>query len=147
MKVDAMTHEHEIRAMEEAHSRGEAVEMEQPEHFTCFHCWEQFDASTLEGQRAARDHFGWSIEAEPACMIKRDERQLVFRIRALEEQLQRYRDEDGPKDREIRALLCKHATELREAEERGFERGIADMREHGWCLKEELERPDLYPVT
>ena len=62
---------------------------EQPTQFTCFHCWEQFDASTLEGQRVARDHFGWAVHAEPACLIKRDERQLVFRIRAQEDQLAR----------------------------------------------------------
>lgn len=63
---------------------------EQPTQFTCFHCWESFDDSTLAGQRAARDHFGWTVHAEPACKIKRDERQLVFCVRAMEEQLARY---------------------------------------------------------
>src|SRR5687767_1826627 len=77
---------------------------EQPTQFTCFHCWESFDASTLAGQRAAHDHFGWTAHADPACKIKQDEGQLMFRIRVLEEQLGRYRAEDSDADRAIYAM-------------------------------------------
>jgi hypothetical protein len=115
-----------------------------PEHgWTCFHCGETFD-STFAGVRAARDHFGWTIDADPACQIKRDERQLVFRIRAQEEQLARYQNEDSDKDREHHALVARHAGELSAAEQRGYDRGLADMRKHGYRLVEERERPDLY---
>lgn len=42
------------------------------------------------------------------------------------------------------AMQARHAVELREAEEKGFARGVADMRKHGWLLNEERERSDLY---
>jgi hypothetical protein len=119
--------------------------MKQPTQFTCFHCWESFDASTLEGQRAARDHFGWTVDAKPACQIKRDERHLIFRIRTQEEQLARHRAEDSDTDRAMHAMAARHAVELRQAEEKGYARGLADMRKEGWKSKEEVERPDLYP--
>ena len=115
---------------------------EAPTHgWTCFHCGETFTILSL-----ARNHFGWTIDAEPACRIAQGERKLVGHIRYLEDQIARYLDEDGPKDREMHAMRARHAVELREAEEKGFARGVADMRSHGWRLDEERERPDLYPA-
>ena len=121
-----------------------------PEHgWTCFHCGETFLAPVL-----ARGHFGGDIDAEPACRIARSDRKLVGTIRYLEDQIREleaelanYRDEDGPKDREMMRLRGEHVEALTRAEEIGFARGVADMRRHGWRLNEERERPDLYPAT
>lgn len=118
-----------------------------PEHgWTCFHCGETFASHGIHVQNA-RDHFGYTIDAEPACKIARKDRPLVHHIRELEAQLQSYQHEDTDKDRAYYALVAKHAVELRDAEQRGFDRGVADMRSHGYRLNEERERPDLYPAS
>lgn len=113
-----------------------------PEHgWTCFHCGETFLAPSL-----ARIHFGAMPDAEPACQLNKGERKLAGTVRYLEEQLARYRAEDNDSDREFHSMRARHAAELRDAEQRGFDRGVADMRKHGWRLNEERDRPDLYPA-
>lgn len=118
-----------------------------PEHgWTCFYCGETFAPHGVHIQNA-RDHFGHTMDAEPACRIARKDRGLVQHIRELEAQIARYRSEDSDADRAYHALVAKHAAELRDAEQRGFDRGMADMREHGYRLNEERDRPDLYPTA
>jgi hypothetical protein len=109
--------------------------------WTCFHCTETF--ATAE---AARLHFGPDCRSSPACQIKASEGGLVAEIRRLEAKLARYQVEDSDTDRAMYAMQARHAVELREAEDKGFARGVADMRKHGWRLNEERERPDLYPA-
>ena len=101
-----------------------------PEHgWTCFHCGEHFP-STFAGARAARDHFGWTPEATPACQIKAGaEGGLVQKMRRQELALARYREEDSDKDRELHAMRADHAVALRQTEEAGYERGLADGRQ------------------
>lgn len=116
---------------------------EAPAHgWTCFHCGETFLA-----QSEARIHFGAQIDAEPACRLNKSERKLAGTVRYLEMQLARYRAQDSDADREHYAAQARHAVELRDAEQRGFDRGVADMRAHGWRLNEERERPELYPAA
>lgn len=107
-----------------------------PEHgWTCFHCGEKF--KTIG---AARDHFGADPLADPGCMIRvkyGNERGLLIELRKAQDELARYRAEDGDKDREMYAMQARHVEELRRAEEEGFARGVADMRKHGWQIKEE----------
>lgn len=111
-------------------------------HWRCFHCGETFHAPAEAGI-----HFGWHAGAETACRLNKSERKLAGTVRYLEDQLARYQAEDTDKDRAYHALVAKHAVELREAEERGFARGVADMRAHGFRLNEERERPDLYGMA
>lgn len=103
-----------------------------PHGWTCFHCGETF--KTVGG---ARDHFGADPIADPACRIKvGEERGLVMALRRAEEQLARYRAQDSDADREFYRIQADHAVALQRAEEAGFARGVADMKQHGWCLKE-----------
>lgn len=94
--------------------------------WTCFHCGETF---TTIG--AARDHFGSSEHSEPGCMIRvqiGEERGLLMALRRAEDQLARYRNEDSDADRAMGAMVAKHATELRTAEEAGYAKGLRDAK-------------------
>lgn len=97
-----------------------------PEHgWTCFHCGETF---TSVG--SARDHFGATPEAEPGCMIRvqyGEERGLLMALREAEQELARLRSEDRDAEQFYR-LNAEHTRALREAEERGYERGLRDGR-------------------
>lgn len=91
-----------------------------PEHgWTCFHCGETFPG-TLAGQHDARRHFGASIHDEPKCQIS------ARRLRDMEGQLRRYREEDTDLHREIARLQSDHAIALRREEEKGYARGLRD---------------------
>ena len=81
----------------------------------CFHCDEVFYDS-----ESAAAHFGSSECAEVACKISDKE------LRQLQWELDRYRDEDGPKDRELAVMRSKHAQELLRAEEAGYDKGLQD---------------------
>lgn len=95
-----------------------------PEHgWVCFHCGEHFPGN-LGGQKAARLHFGASIYDEPKCQIS------AHRLRYMEVELRRYREEDTDLHREIARLKCEHATALRREEEKGYERGLRDAQKY-----------------
>lgn len=104
-----------------------------PEHgWACFHCGE-----TFMFEHHARVHFGGTPDADPGCVLRMQpgEAPLLRKIRALEyrigerdAELARFREEDGPKDRELAALRCDHAIALRDEEEKGYARGLADGR-------------------
>lgn len=115
--------------------------------WTCFHCGENFKTPD-----SARDHFGFDPSADPACRIKIGaERGLLMALRKAEDEIARRRDDDGPTVAavvdEMRRMQSRHSDALRDAEQAGFERGVADMRAHGYRLNEECERPDLYNST
>ena len=93
-----------------------------PEHgWVCFHCGEHFPGN-LKGARAARLHFGEHPAKDPVCTMS------PRRLRDMEEQLERYRDEDTALHREIQALKAAHAVALQREEEKGYARGLADAR-------------------
>jgi hypothetical protein len=101
-----------------------------PAHgWTCFHCGETFPP-TAEGQVNAKRHFGFDIYATPGCIEKltAPERNLLLRIRALEDQLARYQSEDSDTDRAMVAMQADHQVALRRAEEKGYARGLRDAR-------------------
>lgn len=109
-----------------------------PSHgWTCFHCGE-----TFKTPGAARDHFGFTQASDPACRIKLGaERGLLMALRKAEQELAECRAE-APREveviaREMARLQARHADALKAAEELGFERGVADMRKHGWQLAEQ----------
>lgn len=110
-----------------------------PRHgWVCFHCGEHFP-STEQGEKDARDHFGEVPLCLPGCIIKltNEERSLLTAYRSIETELARYRAEDSDKDRELHAMTADHARALVREEEKGYERGMRDMR------AELLNHPEL----
>jgi hypothetical protein len=93
-----------------------------PAHgWTCFFCGE-----TFKTPGAARDHFGAEPLADAACRIKvGEERGLVMALRRAEEELARYHAEDSDADRAMFAMRADHTRALRQAEEKGYERGLS----------------------
>jgi hypothetical protein len=96
----------------------------------CFHCDEVFTSF-----RCASIHFGASEAATPACKLKSYEVHLVEHIRALEDQLQAYRVEDGHILRSIYSLEADHRQALVKAEQAGYDKGVADMRKEAAIVK------------
>lgn len=92
----------------------------------CFFC-----DVVLRSEAAAREHFGASESSTPACQLKGHEHGLVGIIRRQEEELQRYRAEDSEMLRVLETLKSEHAAELRREEEKGYARGVEDMKRHG----------------
>lgn len=108
----------------------------------CFHCGE-----ICATEAHAREHFGRVRGALTACELKSSDRHLIEVIRDQEEQLEGYRAEDSNIMRAMCAQSSEHAEALRAAEEKGYARGVADMRKDGWRSTEERERPDLYAIS
>lgn len=89
----------------------------------CFHCGE-----TFTDVKCAQDHFGGDLLALAACQIKAEEGGLVELIRKQEAELDRHRSEDTASYREFYSLGADHTTKLRQAEEDGYAKGLADGR-------------------
>lgn len=89
----------------------------------CFHCDEVF--TTVE---AARAHFGDSELEEPGCKLNALEGGLLDLYRKAQDELHSYRIEDSATSREFYALGAKHQTALRDAEQSGYDKGLADGR-------------------
>jgi hypothetical protein len=101
---------------------------EQPERgWTCFHCGETFKTFP-----SARDHFGHNPGRSPACIIKAGEGGLLRQIRLLEEENANawaaIHEESADAVKAMRGMATRHATQLREAEELGYSRGLEDGR-------------------
>lgn len=92
-----------------------------PEHgWTCFHCWEHFPP-TYKGQRDARLHFGDTPIDKPACLIS------AGQIRAMEDLLHRYQEEDTDLHRRLSRAHIERDQAVRRAEELGYARGLRDQ--------------------
>lgn len=94
----------------------------------CFHC-----DGVFTRRADAADHFGAGELDVPACKITAYEGHLVHYIRKLEEELGRYRSEDSDVMRSIMTLEADHRTALIRAEEKGYDRGVTDMKLQGFC--------------
>lgn len=99
-----------------------------PHGWTCFHCGDTF---TTIG--AARDHFGFEPSNDPACRIKIGaERGLVMELRKAEaaaaEAWSAAHNETLDFAKAYRAQAGRHHRQIQEAEELGYERGLADGR-------------------
>lgn len=99
----------------------------------CFFCDEVFKSAT-----AAGEHFGSFDSCEgdtPACQIKAHEGHLVKYIRKLERELSRYVLEDSDVMRSIMTLESEQRQAVRQAEERGYAKGVEDMKAQGYCVE------------
>lgn len=94
----------------------------------CFHCGE-----ICASEAHASEHFGGTRGALAACQLKSSDRHLITALREAEEQLARYRAEDSDVLRAMHAAQAEHLTAIREAEERGYAKGVADMKAQGHC--------------
>lgn len=89
----------------------------------CFHCDEVFTSYKL-----AREHFGADEGKDAACQLKSHEGHILTALRKVEDQLDRYRDEDSDLMRAMYALEADHQDALRRAEEQGYEKGLRDAK-------------------
>lgn len=93
----------------------------------CFFC-----DVVLRSEKAAREHFGATELSTPACQLKGHEYGLVEIIRRQEDELAKYRAEDSDVLRAWRHRESEHAEALRREEEKGYDRGVRDMKAHGY---------------
>lgn len=90
----------------------------------CFHCDDVFHTEI-----EARNHFGSTQDADPACRIKvAGEFALLQALRNAEDELARHRSADSDVLRAMHSMQADHATALRREEEKGYERGLRDGR-------------------
>ena len=91
----------------------------EPVAWRCFHCDE-----TFADEDAAARHFGRFEDCTPACRVG------IEKFREMEAELQTWRSETDHTSREFYALGAEHNRKQREAEQAGYDRGIADARAH-----------------
>ncbi|MGO1304565.1 MAG: hypothetical protein ACTMKV_07245 [Sphingomonas parapaucimobilis] len=94
----------------------------------CYHCGE-----TFTDDRCARLHFGRDEDSAPACQIKAGAEQgLLGALRDAEyaaaDARRAIADESTDAAKAYYAQATRHASALRNAEEAGYERGLADGR-------------------
>ncbi len=108
-----------------------------PGTWRCFHCDALF---TSEG--GAREHFGPHEGRTPACQIKAAEGGLVRALRQAEEEAERatwaLHDESADGLKAWRAAQARNAQAVASAEEVGYQRGMADMRQELETLRRAL---------
>lgn len=92
-------------------------ETEMARRWRCFHCDEVFTMHST-----ARAHFGSHEALQPMCQVDPEE------FRRMERELERYRDEDSDKDRQMAAMAADHRQSLIREEEAGYAKGVADMK-------------------
>lgn len=87
----------------------------------CFHCDEVF-IHWIE----ARNHFGYTPEdGAPSCKTTRGEDSDLYR---LKRQLELYREEDTELHRALAKKDFEMATAVRQAEEKGYAKGLEDAK-------------------
>lgn len=99
----------------------------------CFFCDEIFTTREL-----AAEHFGTELACEGpivACQIKEHEGHLVTYIRKLEAELVIWNNESQQIQQAIISLEGTVAEEIRKAEDKGYAKGVADMKVQGYCVE------------
>lgn len=89
----------------------------EPMQWRCFHCSEVFTT-----QHEAQLHFGKGEFYDAICQVDGE------RFRELEYTVRMYREEDTELHREIHRLHAHYGNAMRQEEEKGYARGIADMQ-------------------
>lgn len=89
----------------------------------CFHCDDVF-TDWIQ----ARNHFGYTPEdGAPSCRTSRGEDSELYQ---LKRRLELYQREDTDLHRKLSAKESERATATREAEEKGYARGLGDAKKH-----------------
>ncbi len=96
-----------------------SVRTEQTEGWRCFHCDEVFHEDFK-----ARQHFGESCDCEPLCQVAGE------RFREVERQLAEYQSESDATSKTFYALGADHYRKERDAEQKGYDKGLADAKAH-----------------
>jgi hypothetical protein len=91
------------------------------EGWTCFHCGMHFSGD-FKGWQEAFKHFGSNVQGDAWCQY------TAIQVRAMEDLLRRYQEEDTPRDRYLAKIQAEHATALRREEEKGYARGLRDAK-------------------
>ena len=99
------------------------AELEKRNEWRCFHCDEVF-----QDEDDARQHFGSYTLDEPGCQLNALEGGILALYREAQKELMKYREEDHESYRAFHALGAAHTVALMRAEEKGYERGLADGR-------------------
>jgi hypothetical protein len=95
-------------------------------HWRCFHCGDTF---TKAQERHALNHFGADQGELPVCQMRGPgEYHLLEMLRKAQAELERHRAEDSDTMRAIYSMQADHAAALRQEEERGYAKGLADGR-------------------
>lgn len=89
----------------------------------CFHCNEIFT-----NPEHAAEHFGMNEGSTVACKLSHSEGHLVTLVRKLQRELASYRREDNLVLRAWLTREADHRQQLVREEEKGYARGIADMK-------------------
>lgn len=91
--------------------------------YRCYYCKELLDAAE------ASIHFGDHGDSKPICIIQGSTAHgLAVRVRELEKDIAEFRSETDPVSRYWYDLQSKHHREVREAEESGYAKGLADAK-------------------
>lgn len=99
----------------------------------CFFCDEVFTQ-----WKDAAEHFGVDEACEAdvvACKISSHEGHLITYIRKLEKELRRYMNEYSYIMRSIRSLESNQRQDLIKAEQKGYDKGVHDMKTQGYCVE------------
>lgn len=97
----------------------------------CFFCDEVFRSHDKAAQ-----HFGVfeACEAdEPACKLMQHQERFIQYVRGLEEEIRLYQADNQPLQRAIWDLEATIADKVRIAEQRGYDKGVSDMKSQGLC--------------
>lgn len=95
------------------------LKSEQGTEWRCFHCGDVF---TDEAE--AREHFGDTMDDEPICQVTAE------RYRTVERELVGYQNESDATARTFYDIGHRAAVAERGAEQKGYDRGIADAKAH-----------------
>ena|SRR5260221_14403103 len=99
----------------------------------CYFCDEVF----FSREKAAL-HFGCfdACEAdEPACKLMQHQERFLEYVRGLEEEIRQYQAENTPLQKAIWDLSYTIDTKVKEAEEKGYAKGVSDMMKQGYCVE------------
>lgn len=98
----------------------------------CFFCDE-----TFTNKEKAAEHFGIALcEVDvPACKLFESQELILKYIRECENEIRQYQDGNKPLQRAIWAVQSEKDKAVKEAEEKGYAKGVADMQKQGYCVE------------
>lgn len=99
----------------------------------CFFCDEVFTT-----EKEAAEHFGCfdACEADtPACKLMQHQKQFIKYVRELENEVRQYQAENKPLQKAIWCLENEIYIKEKQAEERGYAKGVSDMKSQGYCVE------------